>query len=114
MRFIYWNELDKVCFQKDMAYRHYTELPRRTAFDKVVRVSAFHIGKNPKYEGHGCGLVSMDYNLFDTKSSGANVAAGAATRANRFVIKSKIISNQQLAEEFHNSVIRNQLPIIST
>ena len=80
--------MDKACFQKDMAYRYFKELPARTAFDKLIRATAFHIAKYPKYDRHRCGLASMAYKYFDTKS-GANVAAGAVTRANQFVIKQK-------------------------
>ena len=29
-RYIYRNELDKACFQHDMAYRYFKDLPRRT------------------------------------------------------------------------------------
>ena len=33
--YIYKNELDKTCFQHDMAYGDFKDLARRTAFDKV-------------------------------------------------------------------------------
>ena len=46
---IYRNELDKVCFQHDMAYG---DLARRTAADKVLRDKAFNIAKDPKYDGY--------------------------------------------------------------
>ena len=49
--YIYKNELDKACFQHDMAYGDFKELPRRTASDKVLRDKAFSIAKNPKYDG---------------------------------------------------------------
>ena len=44
--YIYKNELDKACFQHDMAYRDFKDLKRRTASDKVLRDKAFNIGKN--------------------------------------------------------------------
>ena len=44
---IYKNELDKVCFQHDMAYGDFKDLARRTASDKVLRDRAFNIAKNP-------------------------------------------------------------------
>ena len=47
--FIYKNELDKACFQHDMAYREFKDLSKRTTSDKVLRDKAFNIGKNPKY-----------------------------------------------------------------
>ena len=47
--FIYKNELDKACFQHDMAYGDFKDLARRTASDKVLRDKAFNVAKNPKY-----------------------------------------------------------------
>ena len=45
-RYIYRNELDKACFQNDMAYGDFKELAKRTASDKVLRYKAFNIAKN--------------------------------------------------------------------
>ena len=45
--YIYKNELDKACFQHDMAYGDFKDLARRTASDKVLRDKAFNIPKNP-------------------------------------------------------------------
>ena len=39
--FIYKNELDKACFQHDMAYGKAKDLVRRTQSDKVLRDKAF-------------------------------------------------------------------------
>ena len=39
--FIYKNELDKACFQQDMAYGKSKDLVRRTQSDKVLRDKAF-------------------------------------------------------------------------
>ena len=50
--YIYKNELDKACFQHDMAYGDFKDLARRTASDKVLRDKAFNIGENPKYDGY--------------------------------------------------------------
>ena len=47
--YIYKNELDKACFQHDMAYGNFKDLAKRTASDKVLRDEAFNIAKNPKY-----------------------------------------------------------------
>ena len=49
--YIYKNELDKACFQHDMAYGDFKELARRTASDKILRDKTFSIAKNPKYDG---------------------------------------------------------------
>ena len=50
-RYIYQNELDKACFQHDMAYGDFKDLTRRTVSDKILRDKAFIIAKNPKYDG---------------------------------------------------------------
>ena len=50
-RYIYKNEIDKACFQHDMAYGDFKDLAKRTAADKVLRDKAFNIPKDPKYEG---------------------------------------------------------------
>ena len=46
--YIYKNELDKACFQHDMAYVDFYDLAKRTATDKALRDKAFNIAKNPK------------------------------------------------------------------
>ena len=48
--FICRNELDKVCFQHDMAYGKSKDLPKRTQSDKVLRVKHLSIS-----------MVSIDY-----------------------------------------------------
>ena len=57
--FIYKNELDKACFQHDMAYGDFKDLKRRTASDKILRDKAFNTAKNPKYDGYERRLASM-------------------------------------------------------
>ena len=42
-RYIYRNELDKVCFQHDMAYGDFKDLGRRTAAYKVLRDKPFNV-----------------------------------------------------------------------
>ena len=71
--FIYKNELDKACFEHDMAYRKSKDLEKRTQSDKVLRDKAFKIASNPKYDGYQRGLASMVYKFFDKKSSGSGV-----------------------------------------
>ena len=51
-RYIFQNELDKACFQHDMAYEDFKDLPRRTAAGKVLRDKTFTIAKGPKYDGY--------------------------------------------------------------
>ena len=54
-KYIYRNELDKACFQHDMAYGDFKDLTKRTAADKVLRNKAFNIANNPKYDGYQIG-----------------------------------------------------------
>ena len=44
-RYIYQNELDKVCFQLDMAYGDFKYLTKRTAPDKILRDKTFNMLK---------------------------------------------------------------------
>ena len=48
--FIYKNDLDKACFQRDLAYDKSKDLAKRTGLDKVLKDKAFKIGSNPKYD----------------------------------------------------------------
>ena len=88
--FIYKNELDKACFQHDMAYGKSKDLIKRTQSDKVLRDKAFKIASDPKYDGYQRGLNSMVYNFFDQKSSGSGINE----------------PNYQLADEIHKPIIR--------
>ena len=63
----YKNELDKACFQHDMAYGDFKDLKRRTASDKVLRDKEFNVAKNPKHDGYQRELASMVYKCFDKK-----------------------------------------------
>ena len=58
--FINKNELDKACFQHDMAYDKSKDLAKRTQSDKFLNDKAFKIASNSKYEG----LASMVYKFF--------------------------------------------------
>ena len=66
-RYIYLNELDKACFQHDMAYGDFKDLTRRTVFDKILHDKAFNFAKNPKHDGYQCKLASMVFKCFDKK-----------------------------------------------
>ena len=91
-RYIYKNELDKACFQQDMAYGHFKDLAKRAAADKVLRDKAFNIVKDPKYDGYQRPLASMVYKFFDNKTAGSGIES--------------ILQNEQLAEELHKPIIR--------
>ena len=67
-RYIYKNELDKACFQHDVAYGDFKDLANRTAADKVLRDRTFNIAKDIKYDGYQRGLASMVYKFFDKKT----------------------------------------------
>ena len=85
-KYIYRNELDKACFQHDIAYKDFKDLARRTASDRILRGKAFNIAKTPKYYGYQRSLASMVYNFFNKKTSAA---------------KMKFMPNQQFANELH-------------
>ena len=89
--FIYKNELDKACFQHDMAYGKSKDLAKRTQSDKVLRDKTFKIASDPKYDGYQRGLTSMIDNFFDKKTSGSGIGNEA---------------NYQLANELHKPIIR--------
>ena len=61
---IYENELDKVCFQHDMAYGKSKDLSKKAQLDKFLRDKALKIASDPKYDGYQRGLASMVYKLF--------------------------------------------------
>ena len=46
--FIYRKEVDKPCFQNDMAYGTSKDLAKRTQSDKVLTDKAFKIVNDPK------------------------------------------------------------------
>ena len=79
--FIYKNELDKACFQHDMAYCKSKDLTKRTQSDKILRHKAFKIASDPKYDGYQRGLASMVNKFFDKKSSGSDVAASLVNKS---------------------------------
>ena len=53
-----------------MIYWDFKDLIRRTAADNVSGHKAFHIAKNPKYDGYQRRLASMIYNFFFEKQLG--------------------------------------------
>ena len=44
-RYIYQNELDKACFERDMAYGDFKDSTKRTVSDKILRDKAFNVAK---------------------------------------------------------------------
>ena len=90
--YIYKNDLDKACFQHDMAYAKHEDLTKRTESDKVLKDKAWKIASNPKYDGYQRGLALMVYKFLYKKSKGSGI---------------KSMSNQQLADELHQPISRN-------
>ena len=91
-RYIFRNELDKACFQHDMASGDFKDLKKKTATDKVLKDKAINFAKNPKYDGYQRGLASMVYNFFDKKTKGSGVKSTP--------------QDEQLAEGLHKPIIR--------
>ena len=92
-KYIYKNDLDKACFQHDMAYGKYNDLTKITQSYKVLRDNAFKIASNPKHDGHQRGLPLMVLKFFDKKSASGSVI--------------KSMPNQlQLANELHKRIFR--------
>ena len=89
--FIYKNELDKACFQHDMAYGKSKDLIKRTQSDKFLKDKVFKIVSNPRYDGYQRGLASMVYKFFDKKSPSLNKSKGSGINE----------PNYQLANELH-------------
>ena len=89
--FIYKNELDKACFQHDMAYGKSKDLIKRTKSDKVLKDKTFKIANNPKYDGYLRGLASMVYKFFHKKFKGSAIVNE---------------QNYQLANELLKPIIR--------
>ena len=50
-RYIYKNELDKACFQQNMAYGDFKDLTKRTAADKVLKIQDLIMLKIPNMMG---------------------------------------------------------------
>ena len=100
-RYIYRNELDKACFQHDMAYGHFKDLTKRTAADKFLKNKAFNIAKDLKYDRYQRGLASMVCNFLIKRLQ----AVVSLLLGNKSAIKS-IPQNEQFADELHKPIIR--------
>ena len=93
LSYIYKNDLDKACFQHDMAYNKFKDLEKRTQSDIALKNKALKMASNPKYNGYERGLASMVYTFFDKKSKEAG-------------IKNELKENQHLADKLHKPIIR--------
>ena len=95
--FIYKNELDKACFQHDMAFGKSKDLAKRTQSDKVLRDKAFKIASYSEYDGYQTRLASMVYKFFNKKSASLNKSSGSG------IVNDP---NYQLTNELHKPIIR--------
>ena len=98
--FIYRNELDKACFQHDMAYGKSKDLVKRTQSDKVLKDKAFKIVSDPKYDGYQRGLASLVYKFFDKNSSGSGLLLSQITHSQMNFID-RIIENSRDEKFIH-------------
>ena len=96
--FIYKNELDKACFQHDIAYGKSKNLVKRTQSDKVLKDRASKITSDPKYDGYQRELGSIVYKFFNKKSALLNKSSGRGI-ANE--------PNYQFTNELHKPIIRS-------
>ena len=86
-RYIYQNELDKACFQYNMAYGDFKE----QLLIKFWTIKHLILTKIKKYDGYQKSLASMVYKFFDKKL---------------LAVVFKNISNKEFSEVLHKSVIR--------
>ena len=100
INFIYKNEIDKACFQHDMAYGKTKDLVKRTQSDKFLKDKAFKIASDPKYDGYQRGLASRIYKFFDKKFASLNKSSGSGIFNE---------PNYHVANEIHKPVIRKFL-----
>ena len=89
---IYKNELDKACFQHDMAYNKYKDLKGRTQSDIFLKSKAYKIAVNPKIVAFQRALASMVWKFFNERSKKV-LGSG--------------VNNQQVADELHKPIIKN-------
>ena len=88
---IYKNELDKACFQHDMAYSKCQDLKGRTHSDIVLKNKAYKIAVDLNIDGFQRALTSMVWKFFDKRSK-KSLGSG--------------IKNKQLADELHKPIIK--------
>ena len=96
LSYIYKNDLDKACFQHDMAHKKFKDLEKSTQSDIVLKNNALKIASNPKCKGYERGLASMVYKFFDKKSKGSGLKEN----------QGNFLQNSQLANELHKPIIR--------
>ena len=96
LNYIYKNDLDKACFQHNMASNKFKDLEKVTQSDIVLKNRALRIASNLKYNGCERGLASMLYKFFDKKSKGSGLKEN----------QGDFLQHSQLANKLHKSIIR--------
>ena len=96
LSYIYKNDLDKACFQHNMASNKFKDLEKGTQLDIVLKNKALKIASNPKCNGYERGLASMLYKFFDKKSKGSGLKEN----------QGNFLQHSQLANKLHKPIIR--------
>ena len=65
--YIYKDDLDKACFEHDMAYSKFNNLDKRTRSENISTDKALETASNPKHVDYQRGLASMVF-MFLTKN----------------------------------------------
>ena len=92
-RYIYQNELDKACFQHDMASGDFENLTKRIALIKSCVIKHLILLKVRIMRDINADLLQWPIKLLMNNSCGSG-------------IKNEKISNQQLAEKLHKPIIK--------
>ena len=85
-----------------MANGDFKNLPRRTAFDKLLRDKAFNIAKDLKQDEYQINLIQRLINVLIKKTSSGVVRSKTSVTQ----VKSANMTSQQLVEELHRPIIR--------
>ena len=99
-RYIYQNELDKACFQHDVADGGFSDLNKITTADKVLYDKAFNFVKNPKYYGLATKMSNFN-GLLIKRSLHLQINLLEVV-----LLKNEIMLSNELAEELHKSIVR--------
>ena len=88
LQHLFKNELDIACLAHDAPYSDSKELAKTTISDKILKIRAYEIARNPGYYGHERALAIIVYKFFDKKTG------------------SGISVNEQLAEVLPKAVMK--------
>ena len=100
LSYIYKNDLEKACFQRNMAYNKFKDLEKRTQSHIALKNKVLIIATNPTYKGYERGSASMVYKFFDKNSKGSGIRNEVKENQEDF------LQNSQLANDLHKPIIR--------